>query len=227
MLSFVETKPLMMKKKSAILCAFLISTLTFGQSTWYQIFSGTTKKLNAIDFPNDSAGYIAGNDSTLLFSWNDGATWTQMSLNGISFSNGNDDIIDVEFFNTGDGYIVIDQGGVYKTTNSGLNWTPVTGQTSNMCFPNTLFLFNMGKFLVGGEGCFEGAIIDQFENSAWSTANLGMNFWNSEHVVQEMSFISFTSGLAATKSEYILKTIDGGYNWDTIGIRSQLEFLDS
>ena len=205
-----------MKNTLLLILSIVLSSIAFGQSTWYEIPTGTTKKLNSIDFPSNNVGYIVGEDSTLLKTVNGGQTWVQLGLNGISILGLDDNFTDVDFIDENTGFLVSGYSGTYKTSDGGQTWVSVSGQTSNMCFPNILFPFTGTQFLVGGTGCFEGAIIDRYDNGTWTNANLAMNFWNSQITVEEMSFVNPNIGLAATRSEYMLRTIDAGLNWDTI-----------
>lgn len=213
-----------MKKYLIIVCTVLLSSITIGQTTWYEIPTGTTKKLNAIDFPSNNVGYIVGEDSTILKTINGGQTWETLGMNGISISSLSDNFTDIDFIDENTGFLISGYSGTYKTTDGGQTWAIVTGQMSNMCFPHTVYPFSNTNFFVAGGGCFEGAIIDHFVNNQWNNANLSLNFWNSNETIVEMSFNDLSQGLAATRSEYILKTIDAGVNWDTIstGISGEL-----
>ena len=207
-----------------LVATIILSSIAYGQSTWYEIPTGTANKLNSIDFPSNNVGYIVGEDSTLLKTINGGQTWVQLGLNGISILGLDDNFTDVDFIDENIGFLVSGYSGIYRTSDGGQSWVSVSGQTSNMCFPNVLFPFSGTEFIVGGAGCFEGAIIDRYDNGTWTNANLAINFWNSQITVEEMSFVNPNIGLAATRSEYLLRTIDAGLNWDTIstGITGEL-----
>jgi photosystem II stability/assembly factor-like uncharacterized protein len=207
-----------MKNALYTLVLLLIVSSTFGQTTWYEISTGTTSKLNAIDFPSPNVGYIAGEDSTILKSIDGGQTWTQLGLNGIGISGLDDDFTDIDFVDENVGFIVCGYSGTYRTLDGGQSWTLMTGQTSNMCFPHTVYPFSETDFFSGGAGCFEGAIIDHYVNGTWTTGNLGLNFWDSNQTLLEMSFSDNNRGVAATRGEQMLRTVDGGVNWDTISV---------
>ena len=213
-----------MKKYLIIVCTALISSIAIGQTTWYEIPTGTTKKLNAIDFPSDNVGYIVGEDSTILKTINGGQTWEALGMNGISITSFDDNFTDIDFIDENTGFLVSGYSGTYKTTDGGQTWILVTGQISNMCYPHTVYPLTETDYFIAGGGCFEGAVIDHFANNQWYYANLSLNFWIINETVVEMSFNDLNNGLAATRSEYILKTIDGGFNWDTIstGISGEL-----
>lgn len=205
-----------MKKILTIICSALISLTTLGQTTWYEIPTGTTKKLNAIDFPTNTVGYIVGNDSTILKTIDGGLTWEQLGLNGIDIIGPSDDFYDVDFVDADTGFITSSYSGLYKTVDGGQNWTQLFGQSSSMCYYHTVHSFSGDNFFSGGAGCFEGAIIEHFEMSSSTTSAIDTQFWDNQIRVQAFSFVNPTVGLAATKSEIMLRTIDGGATWDTI-----------
>lgn len=202
-----------MKNYATILFAVLMSSMVLGQTTWYEIPTGTNKKLNAIDFPSSSIGYIVGEDSTLLKTTDGGQTWQQLGMNGIATAGLDDNFTDIKFIDESTGFLVAGYSGVFKTTDGAQNWTQVG---SSMCFPHTVFPFDGTNYLVAGGDCFEGAKVDKVVNGTGSAANISTNFWNSNEIVLEMSFSGPNRGLAATRNPYILRTIDGGNNWDTI-----------
>lgn len=205
-----------MKKLLVLFCITLLSSIVIGQTTWYEIQTGTTKKLSAIDFPSNNVGYIVGEDSTILKTTNGGQTWESLAMNGISISSLNDNFTDISFVDENTGFLVSGYSGTYKTTDGAQTWTLIQGQISNMCFPHTVYPFSSSNFFVAGGGCFEGAIIDQYNNNQWNYSSLSINFWNTNELVVEMSFANSNIGLAATQGEYMLRTVDAGVNWDTI-----------
>lgn len=206
-----------MKNHLILFSALLLSSISFGQTTtWYQIPTGTTNKLRAIDFPTETVGYIVGDDSTILKTLDGGATWVQMPLNGIQLISPNESFYDVDFIDADTGFLTAAYSGIYKTSDGGQSWNQMVGQISNMCYHYTVFPFASDNLFSGGAGCFEGAIIDHFEDVSWITTAIDTQFWDSDIRVQEFSFVNPTLGLAATKSEIMLRTIDSGATWDTI-----------
>jgi photosystem II stability/assembly factor-like uncharacterized protein len=202
-----------MKNYILIFTCVLFGSMAFAQSTWYEISTGVSGDLQAIDFPTPSVGYIVGYDTTILKTTDGGQTWGQLGLNGISPIGLNDDFTDVKFIDANIGFIVTGYSGVFKTVDGAQTWSQVG---YSMCFPHTTYLFDESNYLVAGGDCFEGAKIDKVVNGAGSQASISTNFWNSNEIVVEMSFVDANRGLAATMGEYMLRTVDGGSNWDTI-----------
>lgn len=205
-----------MKNYLSFMCIVLLSSCAFGQTTWYEIPTGTDSKLNAIDFPSSNVGYLVGEDTTLLKSTDGGQTWQELPLTGISITGLDDNFTDIDFVDENVGFLVAGYSGIYSTVDGGQTWSLLTGQTSNMCFPHCVYPFSQTDFFAGGAGCFEGAIIDHYENGSWTQGNIALQFWDSQQGVLEMSFSNPSLGLAATRSEYMLRTVDGGVTWDTI-----------
>ncbi|MDG1331877.1 MAG: YCF48-related protein [Crocinitomicaceae bacterium] len=207
-----------MKKSILIIASLLLGSTVFGQTTWNEIQTGTTKKLNAIDFPTTNVGYIVGEDSTILKSTDGGQTWQQLPMNGINIVGLDDEFRDIDFIDENVGFLVSGYSGIFRTSDGGQTWNVIGGQASNMCFPHCVFPFSGTDFFAGGAGCFEGAIIDHYQNGNWDNATLAMDFWDSGQTVMQMSFSDANHGMAATYGEYMLRTVDGGVFFDTIFI---------
>lgn len=217
-----------MKSPLLLFTALFLSLFSSAQTTWYEVATPTTKKLNAIDFPTDQIGYIAGNDSTLLKSTDGGQTWSHVSFNGIQFNASSQDFLDVEFVDENTGFLVVEYFGVLKTVDGGTTWTHLTGQTSNMCTPTEAYAFTADQIFAGGAGCFEGVIIDEYVNSAWSNTAVNYQSWDTEEYVNDMDFIDANNGLAVLNSNLLVKTADGGQTWDTVSVNiSGTGFLTS
>ncbi|MFT5777787.1 MAG: photosystem II stability/assembly factor-like uncharacterized protein [Crocinitomicaceae bacterium] len=204
--------------KNILLLLVTISlTLSVNAQTWNQIQTGTTKNLYAIDFPSANIGYIGGDSSILLKTIDGGQTWAEMPVTGAS----NPDlyqIVDIDFVSETTGYISNDYGGTYITVDGGINWTPFGNLASNMCYSQTMYIDNQDHLFMGGAGCFQGAMIEEYDAGTWNSVLNDPIFWNADHHVKEISFGDANIGLAAVKNEYILRTTDAGASWDSIRI---------
>jgi len=201
-------------KHSLLIVAFLVlGSSLFAQTTWYEIPTGVSNKLNAINFPTSSVGFIVGANATILKTTDGGQTWNQLGLNGISISGGDDNFTDVHFIDENVGFLVSGYSGVWKTVDGAQSWSNVS---TAMCFPYTVLPTSGADYLVGGGDCFEGARVDVVASGSSSPAVISTHFWDTGEIVVEMSFANSLVGLAAVKNEYMLRTVDGGANWDTI-----------
>lgn len=183
--------------------------------TWHQINSGTTKKLNVVDFPTSMVGYIGGNDSLLLKTIDGGQTWTAVPYTGVSFFLPAHDIINLKFINENVGFMAIGPyTGTYKTIDGGLTWTPL--MTEYICLNKGLYFFNELNGFVGGSGCFQGEMIEKMVNGVFQETTINHSTWMNSNIVQDFDFYDENFGLAASFSGYILRTTNGGLEWDTI-----------
>ncbi|MGB1317339.1 MAG: T9SS type A sorting domain-containing protein [Flavobacteriales bacterium] len=186
------------------------------QTVWTEIATPTDKDLNVIQFVSNEVGYVAG-DSVLMKTEDGGATWSNMLLDSVPNNiNQSNEILDMHWFTESHGMLMAGPwGGFYQTTDGGINWTAVGTANAGFCQTSALFFFDEDFGFAGGAGCFEGHIIDRFENGTWSTTNYP-NDWDSNNWITALEFADATNGLAGAIDGTILRTDDGGLNWDTV-----------
>lgn len=205
-----------MKTIKLMLLAVLFSWGARAQTTWYEIPTNTTKKLNTIQFPSSNIGYIGGNDSLLLKTTDGGETWNVLPYTGVTFYPGGEHIINLKFVSETAGYMAVGPySGTYKTTDGGSTWTPVM-TSGNLCFNEGLFFFDEQNGFIGGSGCFQGELIDKMTSGTLSAATINTSTNGSDNRVVDIDFYDTSFGLAVSRSGYLLRTTDGGSNWDTI-----------
>lgn len=193
---------------------------------WFQVTSGTTKKLNSIDFPSATIGYIGGNDSILLKTIDGGQTWNEMNYSGVTFMPGGEHIINLDFVTENIGFMTVGPySGSFKTINGGTTWTAITGL--NTCYNQGMYFFDENNGFIGGAGCFQGELIDQLSGGVWSPSTVNTSTWNAQNSVVDIDFLDANNGLAASRSGYILRTTDGGANWDSIPSSLEMNPLTS
>lgn len=194
----------------------LVAGNSFAQpQQWTEISSGTDKKLNTIDFPSPTIGYIGGNDSLLLKSIDGGKTWNAINYTGVTFYPGEDHIRKLKFVSELVGFMTVGPySGAYKTTDGGVTWSLITNL--NTCFNEGLYFFDENNGFVGGSGCFQGEMIERLSGGVWSSATINTPTWDAQNIIVDIDFLNTSFGLAASRGGYILRTVDGGLNWDTI-----------
>lgn len=194
----------------------LFPFVAFGQIIWHEIPTPTGQNLNCIQFVDDQVGYIGG-FQTLMKTEDGGANWTEVTIDSISMNTMTDlDIFDMHWFNAQHGIMMAGVwGGMFETFDGGANWTPLAPANAGFCQSTALFFFDENNGFAGGAGCFEGHIIDRFENGTWSTT-MDPQDWDTNNWVASIEFITSDIGLAGTANGTILRTADGGLNWDTI-----------
>ena len=205
-----------MKNIITKLLILVLANTAHAQITWTEITTPTSKDLNSIQFVDSQVGFASG-DSVLLKTIDGGATWTNMILDSLPNNiNQTLDILDMHWFDEYYGLIIAGPwGGFYETTDGGLDWEPIGTANAGFCQTSALYFFDEDYGFAGGAGCFEGHIIDRFENGTWSTTN-NPNDWNTNNWVTSIEFKNDLLGFAGTSMGTLLRTEDGGLNWDTI-----------
>ena len=194
---------------------FLIScgNLSFSQD-WFEIPSGTTSHLNAIDFPSELVGYIAGNDGVLLKTTNGGADWSSIAYTGLDFVVDNDNLLNVKFISDQIGYVAVGpiSNGVYKTTDGGTTWELVAPAEDTLCAHYGLYFFGEDDGFLGGRGCETADEIQKIGLDGISNTTIS-GLPSSTTMVVDFDFFDANTGIAVTGVEgngKILRTIDGG-----------------
>ena len=203
-------------KKFLIILVLLSSEFVFSQLNWTIINSGTSNKLNDIQFTSLYIGYIVGENGTVLKTIDGGNNWLNVSINSAEFINS------ISFLNDNVGYLAT-QNRIYKTINGGLNWTIETVDLVNN--------FNTIKFLTEEIG-FIGT-----NGKIFKTVDSSQNWINIKTTQSNINTISFptpNTGYFTGGSEngYVYKTIDQGNSISTTlnpfnTIREEIQFLDN
>lgn len=207
-------------EKIAVILGLIVSIPMFGKAqNWTNIASGTTKKLNTIEFVGNNIGYIGGDDSLLLKTTDGGITWNEVNYSGVNFFPGGEDILKIDFVNESVGFMTVGPySGAYKTVDGGLNWEAIfSSATSNLCFNQGLFFLDENNGFIGGAGCFSSEVVEKLENGLWSEVYPEGNSTNND-IITDIDFLNPLKGLAASSGGYILKTNDGGNSWERISI---------
>ncbi|MFK7758205.1 MAG: T9SS type A sorting domain-containing protein [Flavobacteriales bacterium] len=205
-----------MKLKSIIiLFASLLFCSSLFSQTWYSVESNTTEDLEAIQFLEDepTIGFIGG-ENVLLKTTDSGVTWTPVDINSLPADNSVLDIHDVHFFDELTGFVTSDYQ-IWETSDGGLNWTVAPIQFN--CFAVAMYFINDDLGFFGGSGCFEGHVIVRLENEEDFQVSTPEDWFGAS--INHVSSIEFKDelfGLAGTISGNLLRTTDGGLNWDTI-----------
>lgn len=193
----------------------MILTSSVRAQEWFQISSGTNKKLNTIHFPTSTVGYIGGNDSLLLKTIDGGQNWAPITYSGVTFYPDGDHILNLQFLTEDVGFMTVGPySGSYKTVDGGSTWTSITDLTT--CFNEGLYFFDENNGFIGGSGCFQGEKMNKLTAGVWSEPIINTPTWSAENRIVDYDFFDSNYGLAASRSGYILRTTDGGNNWDTI-----------
>jgi hypothetical protein len=205
-----------MKTIATVLAFFVIVDTAFAQVTWHPISSNTNRELRTIQFVNNDIGYIGG-DSTLLKTTDGGASWSSVEIDSIPINSWQQlDIFDMHWFNADHGMIMSGVwSGAFETFDGGTSWSALSFAHNGFCQTTSFFFLDENTGFAGGAGCFEGHIIDRFSNGTWSETTDPEN-WDSQGWVSALEFKDAQFGLAGTANGILLRTTDGGFNWDTV-----------
>ncbi len=204
-----------MKKLLFILFNFIFIT-GISQTTWHEVSTGVHNKLNTIDFPTASVGYIGGNDTLLLKTTDGGTNWNAVNFSGVTVYPGGEHILDLNFVDENIGYMSIGPyGGTYKTIDGGINWSSVN-ISLDICYIRANFIFEEDHGIVGGSGCFGGERMDILSAGTPTPSTLNYSGFTPSDIISQIDFLDENYGLASSLGGRIYRTNDGGETWDTI-----------
>jgi len=183
---------------------------TDGGSTWYSCHGGGLPDVYsyALHFPNKDTGYKAEYNSWYGISQvskttDGGETWFALfsgwnGLGGYLYS--------VFFINGNKGFVVGENGYIFKTTDGGTNWTSITSGISNTL--NKIFFATDSIGYIAGSG---GKILKTTDGGDhWTPLTSG-----TTSDIPSLYFINKDTGFVGTNS-MILKTTDGGNSWVSV-----------
>ncbi len=192
---------------------FLLNQIIYTQekNDWFKQESNTTQNLKGVFFIDTLRGLAVG-DNVILKTTNGGGNW--IATNSEFYWN------DVYFLDSLTGFIAGKNGKLYKTTDGGLTYTPKTSGVTDI-LKNIYFKDSLNGF-VGGEVL----------NEVILTNDGGDNWYFAPHlpilaaVFRDYYFLNDSLGWAIgielkgggqfpTAFGLILKTVDGGYTWET------------
>ncbi len=159
--------------------------------------------LLSIFFIDENTGFVSGgNSGTILKTTNGGDNWQNVFSGGTTF------MWDINFPTRNTGYAVGLNGRIFKSTDSGLNWSQ---QNSNTTVP--FFCVDFLDSLNGTAG--GGAYVTKTTNGGMNWINQNITFTDPFSQVTSLNFIDQSNiyGLTTGKSEF-LKTTNGGVTWN-------------
>ncbi|MCX6158560.1 MAG: YCF48-related protein [Ignavibacteriae bacterium] len=171
----------------------MIKTTNSGLN-WNVISTGTSNEFFSIHFGNKNTGFAVGSD-VMVKTTNGGNFWTNL--------NGYGHFVYVHCLDSSN-IIAASWNNVQKSTNAGLNWVikenVSSGNLETACFINNTGYYNAGTVL--------GKTTDGGETWQHLTTEIS-NF-------DKMFFLNENTGFAGYFGPNLLKTINGGLNWNLI-----------
>jgi LPXTG-motif cell wall-anchored protein len=192
---------------------------TNGGSSWLRLppppIQGNILK---IQFVSSQVGYgieyAAGN--VFIKTTDGGQSWSAKSITA-----GNDWLQSMHFVGNV-GYIVGNTGRIYKTTDGGDNWVPLTSGTT--CDLTAVYFANSTTgYITGSDVSGNSILLSTTDGGAnWAQVALGNIYAHTSYYSDRMGFtgLFFTdtqTGYAVAWNSYIVKITNGGTNWQRIG----------
>lgn len=179
-----------------------------GGSSWTGIRTGITPNLNVVRTVGADT-IIVGGKCTLRRSDNGGQNFSRLPWTA-SDQSCSADIRSFYFPDSSTGYLLLDDGNVFRTANAGQSWTrktavPTTKATGGQATPNDI-VFTAGDtgFVVTSGG------------QIYRTTD-GGGSWTllttSGAAINGIFFVDANNGFAVGDSSLVLKTVDGGATW--------------
>ena len=171
-------------------------------TNWVSIFSGTISNIHSIFFLDKYTGYACSdaNDNTgqnVLMTTNGGEYWFKQI---VPYA---DNINSIYFINYNIGFVSSANGYIFKTTNSGTNWTYIQGTYINASLYGITFTDTLTGYVVGNGGIYK-------------TTNQGINWLIKNNTIgYSVKFLNAETGYVSSSLGQILKTTNSGINWIT------------
>ena len=181
---------------------------TNGGDNWSIIYQAYRNFLK-VQFINNTTGFVCGgfntSSGTLLKTTDGGDSWVSLNTPGSIWYD------DMSVLNEDTIWLVqrssLD-GGVYRTTNGGVNWeNQFSGGSSN---PEKIYMYN------GSIGFIARNPFPPVNDKFYKTTNSGNNWFNiNNDGFRQMQFIDSLTGWKATgvDDSSMKKTTDGGITW--------------
>lgn len=175
-----------------------------GGADWTTSYSGNIY-VEDIIFPTPLTGYAAGadfsiNKAMVLKTTNGGTSWNTIQLDTNIFLKG------VNFISDELGFIVGGNGFIGKTTDGGISWSYLSSGTTES-LQKVFFTDSLNGIVVGG--LLNSAILRTSDGGqTWGTVS-----HSSTEFLQSVYFPSQSIGYIVGWGGEIMKTTDGGVNW--------------
>jgi photosystem II stability/assembly factor-like uncharacterized protein len=186
-------------KKNLILffISYFLAINIYSQTGWFPQNSGTLFSLNSINCIDTSNAYVAGDNFKILKSSNGGNLW-------VSLFSGPYPLYSSYFLNISTGWVAGADGGIWKTTNGGVNFSQQQQISSNL-FNAIRFIDNNVGYACGGNGTI---VKSTNSGSTWFFQQSGV-----VSTLYSIHMIDTLTGYICGAGGRILNSINGGVNW--------------
>ncbi len=192
-----------------------------GGESWDLQYYDSTKLFRSVFFIDENDGWVGGKNY-LIHTVTGGDSWEIQYLPAVF------EMQDIYFINHDTGWVVGDYHRLFKTVDGGITWEADNSKYFYNPLYDIFFTDALHGHIVGGSSSYNDAYI-------YNTTDGGetWTFLSLEDIGQINAewFISQDTGWICTSLGKILKTVDGGYNWefqwDDYGSRKGIRFFNS
>ena len=168
-------------------------------------------KLTSLHYIGGSNFVAAGLGNNIIKSTDNGDTWTAISIGSPTTGESSLNFRDIFFAAIdGNGWIIGDNGSIWKTENGGTNWTLLSGsfggQITDMMFTDA----NTGWAVISGDG-INGATITTNAGSTWTDKTSNDVMTGPTNGIYALN----SSTAWITHNNATLKTTNGGTAWSS------------
>jgi photosystem II stability/assembly factor-like uncharacterized protein len=189
---------------------FMLSCLSFAQVGWFNQNSGVNNPLFDVHFVDENNGWIAGNTGLIMHTSDGGVNWD------VQTAPPNNTYYSIFFTDNQNGWAGGYAGKLIRTTDGGANWIDGTAGTNRYRY-DLYFLNADSGWVVGGDN----GVFPTFtpHREIYFTSN-GGGTWTSKYAASDESplmavhFADSFNGFAVGESGAVMRTTDGGNNWN-------------
>ena len=222
-------------KRIFIIILFLSACLSvFSQNSWIKQFSPTNTFLKKCVFADSSYGWAIGDSGIIINTTSGGNNWM------IQYRKTDHFFTDIFFLDKFSGWAIawmnnqLNYGSlIYKTTNSGINWT-YQDYPDTTLFINSIMFLNSNTGFMGCYGSFNAILRTSNAGLSWIPSSIDSSVY-SNYPVKTIQFYNQNIGLALGGyfdiAGVIWKTTNGGLHWNVNPVGPEplnsVVFLDS
>lgn len=160
----------------------------------------------------DFCSFSISKNSSMMTTENGGENWRTDSLSGVGVGI----IIDIQFFDKNEGYVLCVGGQFFHTQNNGQNWDEIE---IDVPFITCIFYLNSEEWFAGNTNM--PSSLSTFETSIFNTKNKGRNWTEIDilktSMINKILFIDRNIGYAHCGS-FLMKTSNNGLEWEKVDL---------
>ncbi|MBU0561538.1 MAG: T9SS type A sorting domain-containing protein [Bacteroidetes bacterium] len=181
----------------------LLHSTDFG-ATWEDLRTSFTESgITKTFFTDPTHGWVISNEG--IFKTEDGGSSWDLGDNGIENSPGDKALF---FTNNDIGYTGTYNGKIFKTTNSGVNWTEIYNWLGRSIQEIFFIDENMGLVLAGSNNILK----TTDAGSSWTEIDIPSYSYSMESIYFSTPLVGFIVG----EHGKLLRSLDGGNTWQSI-----------